>query len=152
MCFFFFFGFETPFKDFLFYSLILLTLWFRYLQTRIMESCIYLSSQLFFETTLKTLKFQEKPRKIHFPTISKPKIQKFFLQYIPWCHPTEPLNFANSKETESLGKNDCRQKCLDKSLQVAGSVSAPFLCYKKTRNIFSKKKCLITPRCTENPS
>ena len=26
------------------------------------------------------------------------------------------VNSANSKETESLGENGCRQKCLDKSL------------------------------------
>ena len=60
MCFFFFFVFETPLNDFPFYSPILLTLWFRYLQTRIKESRMYLSSQLFFKTPNKTLKFQEK--------------------------------------------------------------------------------------------
>ena len=30
----------------------------------------------------------------------------------------EPLNYAKSKETESLGEHDCRQKCLDKSLFI----------------------------------
>ena len=30
----------------------------------------------------------------------------------------EPLNYAKSKETESLGEQDCRQKCLDKSLFI----------------------------------
>ena len=39
--FFFFFVFETPLKDFPFYSPIPLTLWFRYLQTRIKETCMY---------------------------------------------------------------------------------------------------------------
>ena len=51
---------ETPLKDFPFYLLILHTLRLRYLQTHINESYMYLSSQLFFETPHKTLKFQEK--------------------------------------------------------------------------------------------
>ena len=51
---FFFKIFEKPLKDFLFYSPIILTLWFRYLQTRIKESCMYLSSQLFFKTPHET--------------------------------------------------------------------------------------------------
>ena len=49
-----FFVFETPLKDFLYYSPIILTFWFRYLQTSIKESCLYLSSQLFFKTQHKT--------------------------------------------------------------------------------------------------
>ena len=61
--FFFFFIFETPLKDFSFYSLILLTLWFRYLQTHIKDSYIYLSSQFFFKTPNRTRKFQEKFKK-----------------------------------------------------------------------------------------
>ena len=61
------FVFEMPLKDFPFYSPILLTLWFRYLQTCIKEKCMYLSSQLFFKTSHKTLKFQEKsPQKCIF--------------------------------------------------------------------------------------
>ena len=59
--FFVFFVFETPLKDFLFYSPIIFTLWFRYLQTQIKESCMYLSHQLFFKTPYETLKI---PRKI----------------------------------------------------------------------------------------
>ena len=59
----FFFVFETPMKDFRFDSSIILTLWFRYLQTDIKESCIYLSSQLFFKTLHETLKFQEESKK-----------------------------------------------------------------------------------------
>ena len=51
-CFFFCFFFEKPLKCFPFYSPIL--------QKRIKESCMYLSSQLFFETPNKTPKFQEK--------------------------------------------------------------------------------------------
>ena len=51
---------ETPLKDFPFYLLILHTLRLRYLQAHINESYMYLSSQLFFETPHKTLKFQEK--------------------------------------------------------------------------------------------
>ena len=42
-----------------FFSSILLTLCFRYLQTCLKESCMYLSNQPFFETPHKTLKFQE---------------------------------------------------------------------------------------------
>ena len=38
-------------------------IWFRYLQTRIKESFMYLSSQLFFKTPNQTLKFQEKTKK-----------------------------------------------------------------------------------------
>ena len=44
------FVFEKPLKDFPFYSPILLTFKFRYLQTRIKKSCMYLSSQIFFKT------------------------------------------------------------------------------------------------------
>ena len=58
--FFFFFVFETPLKDFPFYSPILLTLWLGNLQTGIKEICMYLSSQPFFKTPHWTLKFQEK--------------------------------------------------------------------------------------------
>ena len=58
-----FFVFKTPLNNFLFLSPILLTLWFRYLQTRIKESCMYLSSQFFSKTPHKTLKFQEKSKK-----------------------------------------------------------------------------------------
>ena len=52
-----FFVFETPLKDFLYYSPIILTFWFRCLQTSIKESCLYLSSQLFFKTQHKTQTF-----------------------------------------------------------------------------------------------
>ena len=48
------FGFWIPFC-----SPILLTLWFRYLQTCLKENCIYLSCQL-FKTSNKNLKFQER--------------------------------------------------------------------------------------------
>ena len=48
-------------RDFSFYSPIFVSLWFRYLQTCMDNSCIYLSSQLFFQSTHKTLKI---PRKI----------------------------------------------------------------------------------------
>ena len=52
-----FFSFETPFKDFSFHSPIAVTLWFRYFQTLIKESCMYLSTQLFFKTSHETLNF-----------------------------------------------------------------------------------------------
>ena len=57
---FFCFVFEALLKDFLFYPPIILTVWFRHLQTRIKESCMYLSSQLFFKTPHETLKFKKK--------------------------------------------------------------------------------------------
>ena len=60
--FFFFFVFETPLKDFLFYSPIVLTLWFRYLKTLTWESCMYLSSQLFFKTPHETPKLKKKKK------------------------------------------------------------------------------------------
>ena len=45
MCFFFFLFLKNPWKDFPFYSSILLTLWFRYLQTSIRKVvCIFLAS------------------------------------------------------------------------------------------------------------
>ena len=58
--FFFFFVFETPLKDIPLYCPIFHTLWFRYLQACIEESCMDLASQLFINTLHKTLKFQEK--------------------------------------------------------------------------------------------
>ena len=55
---------------------------------------------------------------MHFPAIRIPEFQKFFF----WCSPlgylTETMNYANSKETESLGENGCRQNCLDKILDL----------------------------------
>ena len=46
-------------KDFPLYSPILLTLWLKYLQTRMKASCMYLC-QLFFKVPRKTLKLQKK--------------------------------------------------------------------------------------------
>ena len=57
MCFCSFFVFETPLKDFPFYSSILLTLWSKYYRK---ESYMYLSSQLFFKTPNRTLKITRK--------------------------------------------------------------------------------------------
>ena len=65
-------------KDFPFCSLILLTLCFRCLQTRTKESCMYLSSQLFFKTLHKTLKFQQKSKKNTFSRDLQTKISKIF--------------------------------------------------------------------------
>ena len=50
------FLFEEPLKDFPFYSPIFLTVWLRYLQLRKKKISMYLSFQLFFKTTHKTLK------------------------------------------------------------------------------------------------
>ena len=44
------------------------------------------------------------------------KLKKFFLWCLLWGHSIGLLNYANSTETESLGKNGCRQKCLDRRL------------------------------------
>ena len=62
---------KTTLKDFPLYSPILLTHWFRYLQTRIKEKCMYLSSQVFFETAHTTLKFQQKSLPLLTKNISK---------------------------------------------------------------------------------
>ena len=37
---------------------------------------MYLSGKLLFKTSHKTLKFQENPRKMHFPVIYRPKFKK----------------------------------------------------------------------------
>ena len=42
--------------------------------------------------------------KLHFPAICRPNFLEFSRLCLQWDHPTEPLNKANSKETESLGK------------------------------------------------
>ena len=76
--FFFFFIFKKPLKDCPFYSPILLTFWFRYLQTLIKESCIYLSIQLFFKTANKTLEFQEKSKKNAFYSNLQTYIRNIF--------------------------------------------------------------------------
>ena len=55
-----FFCFLNTLERFSFHSSILLTLWFRYLQTRIKESCLYLSSQHLFKTPHETVNIQEK--------------------------------------------------------------------------------------------
>ena len=117
-CFFFdcLFVFETALKDFPFYSLILLTLWFRCFQKRVKES-MYLVSfwSIFLQNSLKDSKIPPKNLiKIHFPAICRAKFQKFCLQCQPWGH-HQPLNWANSKETVSLEKNACRQKGLYKN-------------------------------------
>ena len=107
-----FFVLGKLFEYFSFYSPILLTLWFRNLQTCIKESCMYLSSQL-FKAPSKTLKFQEK-------CILQQSADINFKNFPFGVHheaiAMEPLNLANSEETDSLGENSCRQRCLDKSL------------------------------------
>ena len=52
-------------------------------------------------------------KEMHFPLIWRSIFQKLS----PWC----PNNSANSKETQSFGKNRSREKCLDKSLLIEGS-------------------------------
>ena len=94
----------------------------------------YSFCQLFFETPYKTLKFQEKVLRLqandaqamllqsegvlemHFPANWRPKFQKALLWYPPWGNLKEIVDQTNSKETESLRKNGCRQKCFDESL------------------------------------
>ena len=88
---FFIFIFELSLKDFPFYSPIILII-LRYLQTRIKESCMYLSAQLFFKTPHET------PRKIQENCILQQsgdlnlKILPFNV-YLPWGHPAGPLPF-----------------------------------------------------------
>ena len=91
--FFFFFVLETSLKDFPFYSPILLTLWFTYIQTRIKESYMHLSGQLYFKTPSRTKiprKFQEKC--IFQQSVGDPNFKKFSIWYVPWGHPIEPLS------------------------------------------------------------
>ena len=67
---FFVFVFETLVEDFPVYSpILLLTLWFRYLQTHVKESFVYLSSQLFFKTSHKTLKTHDKSKENAFSSV-----------------------------------------------------------------------------------
>ena len=91
MCFFYetsrAFFYETPLKGFAFYSPIILTLWFRYLETHIKEVCMYLSSQLYLKTPHETLKIQGKC-KMYFSVICTPKFQKVFRRCLPWDNPT----------------------------------------------------------------
>ena len=84
----------------------LLFLWFRWLQKRKKESCMYLSSQLFLETSCKTLKLQEKSERVResksrkarksvrnsFQGIWRPKFQKFSLWCPTWWHLPEIVN------------------------------------------------------------
>ena len=55
----FFLFFKKLLKDFPFFSLILLTLWFRYLQTRKKKRFMYFSRQIFLKTPNKTLNFKK---------------------------------------------------------------------------------------------
>ena len=93
-------------------------------------------------TPHETLKFQEKllslqtnyvqamllqsetVSEVNFSAIWRPKLQKFPLRCPPWQHLMKIFNQVNSKETESLAKNRCRQKCLHKSL-ISVSVAYP---------------------------
>ena len=61
----FFFGFEKPSKEFLFFLLFGLDT-YKHAQTKVL---MYLPGQLFSKTTKKTLKFWENPRKMHFTAI-----------------------------------------------------------------------------------
>ena len=55
----FFLFFKKLLKDFPFFSPILLTLWFRYLQTRKKKRFMYFSRQIFLKTPNKTLNFKK---------------------------------------------------------------------------------------------
>ena len=73
----------------------------------IKESCILLinfSSKL----PMKLKNSEKNPRKMHFAAIFRPKFQNFFFRCLPWGNNLDPLNYAHSKETESLGKYGCR--------------------------------------------
>ena len=83
MCFCFFLFLKHPWK--IFHSILLFFLFFglNTIERHIKESYINLSSQLFFKTPHRTLKFQENPKKMHFPAIWRPKFKKFSLQCLP---------------------------------------------------------------------
>ena len=87
MSFFSFLFLKHPWK--IFHSILLFTLLFglNTIERPIKESYMYLSSQLFFKTPHRTLKFQEESKKMHFPRIWRPKLKKFSLQCLPWGHP-----------------------------------------------------------------
>ena len=109
MCFFFFF--LKPWK--IFHSINLLFLLFS--QVQIKESCMYLSSQRFFKTPHKTIKFQEK---CIFQRSADLKFKNFPFRIhngaTPWSHWTK----QTVKKHNLWGKKKgCRQKCLDKSLR-----------------------------------
>ena len=72
------FFFEKPLEDFPLDSPILLTLWLRYLQTCIKESCVYISSQMFFKILCKTPTLQEKSKKNTFSSDPETYISKSF--------------------------------------------------------------------------
>ena len=57
----------------------------------------------------------------------------------------EILNYANSKETESLAKSGCRQKCLDKSLIYIDIQSAQISQKQDGHNIYSIMKTMCPP-------
>ena len=56
---------------------------------------------------------------INFPSIWRPKIKKISLWCPPWEHFMETIIYASIKETQSLEKNSCTQKYLDKSLAIS---------------------------------
>ena len=58
----------------------------------------------------------EKVSEINFTAIWRPKIRKISLRCPPWEHFMEIVIYANSKETQYLAKNSCREKCLGKNL------------------------------------
>ena len=114
--------FETHLKDFPFYSPIILTLWFRYLQTRTKKSCMYLSSQLFFKTSHETLNPKKNPRKMHFPVISIPKFKKFYLGV--YLGPT-PRSHWTKQRVKKL--NLWGNKAVDKSAWIKACMTLLFL-------------------------
>ena len=99
--------FVKPLKDFPVYSLILVTLWLRYLQTRTKANCMYLSCQL-FRTHHKTLKFQQKLLPLQKKNIGKPDRMQVFNWY-------------------SLKKNHLYQQCTSCASPVRNSVKMHFL-------------------------
>ena len=103
---FFFFVFETHFKDCSFYSPILLILWFRYLQTCIEENCLYLP------------KCPKNSKKNPFSSnLQASKFQKFSLQCLSWGHPRshrtkQKVNFRDRKTVnKSAWIKACQSMC-----------------------------------------
>ena len=56
-----------------------------------------------------------------------------------------PLNLGNSKETESSGKNGCRQKFLDKSLMLMISSVIPIIHLSLHVQIAASNNSFIVP-------
>ena len=102
--FFFFFDSETPLKDFPFYSPIRLTFWFRYLQTCIKESCIYLSSHFSSKLIIKLRNSKKNPTKCIFQRSADIKFKNFPFGVYHGATPQSHWTKQTAKKLILLGK------------------------------------------------